>query len=177
MKLPAKPVSKPVSKPAEKATQTLKQAPKPAAVVQPPPAEKTRQAIAKKPALKKASPIVPVKTKAKAPTVKPVAVKKPQAAPKSSTKAVKPSDARKVSEKTSAQKDKLVRDSFTMPQDDYALIARLKDRAVMFKRPAKKSELLRAGLHALQAMSAPALRAALDALTPLKSGRPKKQVD
>lgn len=117
---------------------------------------------------------MPVKTKTEVKTVKPAATKPLETPSKSSAKAV---NARKASEKTSQQKDKLVRDSFTMPQDDYALIARLKDRAVMFKRPAKKSELLRAGLHALQAMSAPALRAALDALTPLKSGRPKKQVD
>ncbi len=140
--------------------------------------------------LKKASPIVPVKTKTEVKTVKPAATKPLETPSKSSAKSsakspvesstkssAKAVNARKASEKTSQQKDKLVRDSFTMPQDDYALIARLKDRAVMFKRPAKKSELLRAGLHALQAMSAPALRAALDALTPLKSGRPKKQVD
>ncbi|WP_241660894.1 hypothetical protein [Variovorax guangxiensis] len=68
-----------------------------------------------------------------------------------------------------------MRDSFTMPSEDFALIAALKNRALMFKRPAKKSELLRAGLHALQALSAPALRAALDALTPLKAGRPKRE--
>jgi hypothetical protein len=79
-----------------------------------------------------------------------------------------------ISKKAHKPKEKLVRDSFTMPQDDYALIARLKDRALMFKRPAKKSELLRAGLHALQALSAPALREALDSLTPLKAGRPKR---
>ncbi len=78
--------------------------------------------------------------------------------------------------KTAERKEKLVRDSFTMPHDDYALISSLKNRAVIFKRPAKKSELLRAGLHALQAMPAAALRAALDALSPLKSGRPKKSV-
>ncbi|MEB0112635.1 hypothetical protein QN397_14845 [Variovorax sp. RTB1] len=114
--------------------------------------------------------------------MKPAPAKQIEVAPKSSAKSnakssVKSSTKAIDTRKTSEQKDKLVRDSFTMPQDDYALIARLKDRAVMFKRPAKKSELLRAGLHALQAMSAPALRAALDALTPLKSGRPKKQVD
>jgi hypothetical protein len=71
-------------------------------------------------------------------------------------------------------KEKLVRDSFTMPQEDYAVIASLKERTLRFKRPTKKSELLRAGLHALQAMPAAALREALDALTPLKAGRPRR---
>jgi len=69
---------------------------------------------------------------------------------------------------------KLVRDSFTMPQADFALIAQLKSRALELKRPAKKSELLRAGLHALAAMTPSRLNRALDALTPLKPGRPKK---
>lgn len=70
-------------------------------------------------------------------------------------------------------KAKLVRDSFTMPQKDFGLIAVLKDRALSFKRPTKKSELLRAGLQVLAALTAPALRAALESLTPLPTGRPK----
>lgn len=72
-------------------------------------------------------------------------------------------------------KAKLVRDSFTMPQEDFGLIAVLKDRALGFKRPAKKSELLRAGLHALQQLTDAQLRGALDSLVPLKAGRPKKK--
>ena len=172
MKLPAKPVSKPT--PAVQATTVAKKRKTVATKTIPLPAAKPVTAVAKKPTPKKASPIVPAKKKIEAATVKPVVTKQAEVTPKSSTKSsTKEINARKTSER----KDKLVRDSFTMPQDDYALIAMLKDRAVMFKRPAKKSELLRAGLHALQAMSAPALRAALDALTPLKSGRPKKQVD
>jgi hypothetical protein len=75
--------------------------------------------------------------------------------------------------KAARPKAKLVRDSFTMPQDDHALIARLKDRALKFKRHAKKSELLRAGLHALQALSTADLRKTLDQLAPLKPGRPR----
>ncbi|WP_298232222.1 hypothetical protein [uncultured Azohydromonas sp.] len=71
-------------------------------------------------------------------------------------------------------KPKLVRDSFTMPRGDFALIAVLKERALGFKRPAKKSELLRAGLHALAALDDVKLQAALEDLTPLKAGRPKK---
>jgi hypothetical protein len=69
---------------------------------------------------------------------------------------------------------KLVRDSFTMPADDFALIARLKQAAVEAKRETKKSELLRAGLHALASLDAKALVAALNALEPIKVGRPKK---
>lgn len=71
-------------------------------------------------------------------------------------------------------KAKLVRDSFTMPQADFALITALKERALGFDRPTKKSELLRAGLQALAGLNSVSLQAALNALAPLKSGRPKK---
>lgn len=74
-------------------------------------------------------------------------------------------------------KTKLVRDSFTMPQQDFGLVAILKDRALGFKRPAKKSELLRAGLYALQQLTDTQLRGALDSLVPLKAGRPKKKAN
>ena len=72
-----------------------------------------------------------------------------------------------------AGKPKQIRDSFTMPKDDYALIDILKVRAVDGKRPAKKSELLRAGLHALLGMNAELLAKALNSLAPVKTGRPK----
>lgn len=70
---------------------------------------------------------------------------------------------------------KLVRDSFTMPREDFELIAQLKARALDFKRPAKKSELLRAGLQALSALTDVQLHAALETLRPLKAGRPKNK--
>ena len=70
---------------------------------------------------------------------------------------------------------KLVRDSFTMPQADFSLIQVLKERSLDSKRPVKKSELLRAGLHALAALDPARLQVALGALEPLKPGRPKKQ--
>lgn len=68
----------------------------------------------------------------------------------------------------------LVRDGFTMPESDFALIGTLKARALAGGRETKKSELLRAGLQALSAMDSAALRTALNALEPVKTGRPKK---
>lgn len=61
-----------------------------------------------------------------------------------------------------------------MPATDFALIATLKERAMVGKRETKKSELLRAGLQALAALDGAALLAALGRLQPLKLGRPKK---
>ncbi|HUD43013.1 MAG TPA: hypothetical protein VMR06_13565 [Dokdonella sp.] len=74
-----------------------------------------------------------------------------------------------------AKKHKLVRDSFTMPRADFELIQTLKERALGFKRPTKKSELLRAGLQALAALDDAALNARLERLIPLKPGRPKQK--
>ena len=70
------------------------------------------------------------------------------------------------------KKPKLVRDSFTIPKDEYLVLQNLKDKALSLKRVAKKGELLRAGIQALAGMTAPAFLAALSAVKPLKTGRP-----
>ena len=73
-----------------------------------------------------------------------------------------------------AKRVALVRDGFTMPESDFALIAILKARALSARREAKKSELLRAGLQTLAALDDSALVRALNRLEPIKIGRPKK---
>ena len=80
-----------------------------------------------------------------------------------------------VEEKTAkTKKPKLVRDSFTIPKAEYAELDGLKQRAVALAYPVKKSELLRAGIKALTALSDTALLAALKAVPTIKTGRPKK---
>lgn len=120
------------------------------------------------------------------PAAKPVATAKKVVAKKAATKtaapaakkvaapsAASPKPAKKAAPSPKPVKVKLVRDSFTMPRADFDLIDQLKERALGFKRPTKKSELLRAGLHALLSLTDAKLKTALDALTPLKAGRPK----
>jgi hypothetical protein len=51
------------------------------------------------------------------------------------------------------KKVKLVRDSFTLPKVEYGVIDILKTRAARLARPTKKSEIVRAGLKALIAMT------------------------
>lgn len=80
----------------------------------------------------------------------------------------------KVPKSPKPQRAALVRDGFTMPKADFALIATLKTRALSARREAKKSELLRAGLHALAELDEPSLVQALNRLTPVKTGRPRK---
>jgi len=85
-----------------------------------------------------------------------------------------PGKAAETSKPPKAPKIRLVRDSFTMPEDDFALVAALKARALKLGRAAKKSELLRAGLQLLSQQSPQALLAALQRLQPIKTGRPKR---
>lgn len=101
----------------------------------------------------------------KAPASKPGAATKPAKA----ATAVKPGKA----PETKGKKPKLVRDSFTIPKDEYAVLDTLKDRATALAHPVKKSELLRAGLKVLAGLSDSALRSALQAVPSIKTGRPK----
>jgi hypothetical protein len=71
-------------------------------------------------------------------------------------------------------KTKLIRDSFTMPKLEYGALDVLKLRAVALSQPVKKSELLRAGVKALSAMSDKAFLAALKVVPTIKTGRPGK---
>jgi len=73
-----------------------------------------------------------------------------------------------------AKKEKVVRDSFTMPKSDYAKIDELKKRCVAAGISVKKSELLRAGLQMLAFAADKRLVAAVSALEPVKTGRPAK---
>jgi hypothetical protein len=70
-------------------------------------------------------------------------------------------------------KAKLVRDSFTIPKSEYSVLEGLKFRAARLSRPVKKSELLRAGIAALNSMTDKAFLAVLSGVPSLKTGRPK----
>nr|WP_224100261.1 hypothetical protein [Paraburkholderia caribensis] len=72
------------------------------------------------------------------------------------------------------EKEKVVRDSFTMPKSDYAKIAELKQRCLDAGISVKKSELLRAGLNLLAVSPAKRLIAAVQELEAVKTGRPAK---
>ena len=108
----------------------------------------------------------PLKTAAKAP-VKAKLSPQPKTAVKTAVKPVnKPVKVEK------AKKPKMIRDSFTIPKTEYVVIDALKERAGKLSRAAKKSELLRAGVKALAAMSDAAFLAALTAVPTIKTGRP-----
>ena len=121
------------------------------------------------------------KTATKKATPTQVAAKSPRK-PTLARKTSAPAQAKSPSAKSTApietkpaklKKPKLVRDSFTIPKSEYAVIEVLKLRSQKLARPAKKSELLRAGIKALAAMSDLQFKAALAEVPAIKTGRPK----
>lgn len=70
-----------------------------------------------------------------------------------------------------AKIDKVIRDSFTLPSQDYQLIEIIKKRALKATISVTKSEVIRAGLLALQSMSEADLVKVINSLTKVKSGR------
>ncbi len=140
----------------------------------------TAKPVAKPSATTKPTAAVPAN---KAPATKAVAVK----ATASTTPSKKPVTAKPVAVKkvepvkvapvkaTKVPKLKMERDSFTMPKTEYAQLGVLKDRLVKLGQPAKKSELLRAGIMQLAAMTDAALKAAMAKVPTIKTGRPNKK--
>jgi hypothetical protein len=140
------------------------------AAAQPVPAEKPKVPVTKAtttPARAKAAVAAPAAKAAPAPA-KPAKA----AAPAKPTKADKVEKAKKAGKREEAPK--VVRDSFTMPKDDYDLIAELKKKCAEIGIGAKKGELLRAGLKALSALSPAQLKTRLAGVEKIKTGRPSK---
>jgi hypothetical protein len=121
------------------ATSTRRTAPKTA-----PSRKSPARAARKSPARKKAAP---------APAAEAIQRAAAKAASPAPTKPAKPATAASQQAPAEPKKLKLVRDSFTLPKVEYGVIDILKTRAARLARPAKKSEIVRAGLKALIAMS------------------------
>ncbi|MES2180953.1 MAG: hypothetical protein V4493_02510 [Pseudomonadota bacterium] len=149
------------------------------------PAKKTEPAkvetskLGIKPALEKAA-----ATKASAASqaaAKPVTSKLVTSKPSASAAATKVAPKKPVkakvekTEKEKTPKLKMERDSFTMPKVEYAQFYVLKERLAKLGQPVKKSELLRAGIMQLTAMTDAALKAVMSKVPTIKTGRPKKK--
>ena len=94
------------------------------------------------------------------------------AAPVVPTPTAKAAKHKKAKAEPEKSRQKLIRDSFTIPKTEVATLDALKLRAATLARPAKKSEILRAGIAALHLMSDKALLTALARVPSLKTGRP-----
>ncbi|MGF6182365.1 hypothetical protein ABIB42_003397 [Massilia sp. UYP32] len=69
----------------------------------------------------------------------------------------------------------LVRDSFTMPEREYAVLLEVKQACLRAGIDVKKSELLRIGVALLGQLDVATLQSVLGALPQLKTGRPPAQ--
>ncbi|MDP3785796.1 MAG: hypothetical protein Q8Q55_01765 [Undibacterium sp.] len=136
-------------------------------------AEESPAKVAVKLGAKSAAPkktqTTPVAKPTQAPALKATVAGKPsKAQPKKSTPAaVTPPVKEKV------KKAKLVRDSFTMPEAEYAVLGEVKKTCLAGGIEVKKSQLLRIGLALLSKTELPDLKRLIEALPPLKAGRPK----
>jgi len=139
-----------------------------------------KKAVAKKAVAKKtvAKKTVAKKVVAKQATAKKATVKKP-VAKKVSAKQPSVANARKAlpavaNPAPKAKKVKLVRDSFTMPGNEYQVLQDIKKAALKAGIELKKSELLRIGIGMLKSLTVAQLDKSRAALTKLSAGRPKK---
>ncbi len=85
-----------------------------------------------------------------------------------------PAKAAKAEKPVRQKKPKLVRDSYAMPETEYAQIGALKKRLAGLGRETKKSELLRGGIALLAALNDAELTAVMGRIERIKTGRPAK---
>ena len=130
---------------------------------------KSAAAAEARPVVEKAAKTKPAATAEAAQTTRKAA--KPK---RSATAEAAPVSAPEAKKAKQPKKEKVVRDSFTMPKSDYDMIASLKQKCLDAGVPVKKSELLRAGLMMLESASPQRLLAAVSSLETVKTGRPAK---
>ncbi len=76
-------------------------------------------------------------------------------------------------EKKQVKPEKVIRDSFTLPSEDYELIAAIRQRCLNSALNVNKSEVIRAGLHFLNKVSDEELMQVFEGLEKIKTGRPR----
>ncbi|MEA3101691.1 hypothetical protein [Caballeronia mineralivorans] len=130
---------------------------------------KTAETAAAEPAVSKRK-----TTKAAAEAAPETKVKATRAPVKSKTKAAPAESAASEDKVKRPKKEKVVRDSFTMPKSDYEKISLLKQKCLANGVHVKKGELLRAGLLILEKANIEQLTAAVAAVETVKTGRPGK---
>lgn len=75
-------------------------------------------------------------------------------------------------EKKKSDKTKVIRDSFSFPEQDYRKISELKKTCLTAGIYVKKSEILRAGLHLLSKLDLSELKQVVEEVEKIQTGRP-----
>jgi flagella basal body P-ring formation protein FlgA len=81
-------------------------------------------------------------------------------------------DANPPLKKSKTVKAKVIRDSFSFPEQDYLKISELKKTCLAAGIHVKKGEILRAGLHLLTKLNLAELEKAVDQIEKVQTGRP-----
>jgi hypothetical protein len=159
------------------AIRTAEEVKTPVAAVKSKPATRSTTKSATKPATKPAAKAATNKvgTKAASKSAVKVAAKSATAAKPAAKKPVAGSKpvVNVLPSKDKVKKPKLVRDSFTMPEAEYAVLSEVKKACIAAGIEVKKSQLLRVGLVLLKKTPISALKTLVEELQPLKAGRPK----
>lgn len=166
----AKPAPKSPAKAPAEARAPAKPAAKPAVKAAVKPSTKPVVKAAAKPAAKG-----PAKTLAKPVAKAAPAVRKAATKPAAKV-AVKPAPAgadAPEAGRDKVRKAKLVRDSFTMPEQEYAVLGQVKKACIKAGFEIKKSELLRIGVALISQLDMATLQKVLDSLPQLTTGRPR----
>lgn len=122
-----------------------------------------------------AKPVAATKAAAKPTAAKPAAAKPvAKTAAKPAVKRAAAAKPAKVEKAAKPHKEKLVRDSFTMPESEYAVLGQVKKACLKNGIEVKKSELLRIGVALISRLDMATLKQVLASLPQLKTGRPKK---
>jgi hypothetical protein len=126
------------------------------------PTEKKAPAVKKRNVAKKTSPVKKV-------TVKKAAKK---SAKKTSKKTLVKST--KATKATKTVKTKLIRDSFAIPEKEYAALVAVKKTCLKAGLEIKKTELIRIGIALVNDLTTAKIKTAQAKLTQISAGRPKK---
>jgi hypothetical protein len=126
------------------------------------PTEKKAPAVKKRSVAKKTSPVKKV-------TVKKAAKK---SAKKTSKKTLVKST--KATKATKTVKTKLIRDSFAIPEKEYAALVAVKKTCLKAGLEIKKTELIRIGIALVNDLTTAKIKTAQAKLTQISAGRPKK---
>jgi hypothetical protein len=112
---------------------------------------------------------------AKAPAAAKKVAAKPELPPKAAPKAAPPAAGQAAAPSAPRPaREKLVRDGFTFPANEYERIGAMKKRALALGGDAKKSEIVRAALNQLATLANAEFMVALAAVPRIKTGRKKK---
>ncbi len=130
--------------------------------------------VVKAPAVKKTKVVKKVSASKKVGATKKVSSAKKVSVKKAAKKSIKKSSKKMQAKVAKLVKTKLIRDSFAIPEGEYAALVAVKKACLKNGLEIKKTELIRIGIALVNNLSVTKVKTAKAKLTPISAGRPKK---